>query len=102
MGASWSIVPKLSRIPASNTHSLPWFAATRPASHAPIADRLGRKPWLASVNCASKTGSRTSFAAVITTRSATVGIDSGLPAAPIWESPLAAALAGHGIDAPRL
>ncbi len=44
ISASWSIVPKQSRISASKTHSCRRFAATRTASHASIADFLGRNP----------------------------------------------------------
>ncbi len=44
ISASWSIVPKQSRMSASNTHSRRWLAATRTASHASIADLLGRNP----------------------------------------------------------
>lgn len=42
-----------------------------------VALRLGRKPYEVDLKSASKTGSSTSFAAICTTRSRTVGIPSG-------------------------
>jgi hypothetical protein len=48
------------------------------ASKAMCADRFGRNPKLHGRNWASKIGSRTLHAAVMTTRSRTVGIDNGL------------------------
>jgi hypothetical protein len=47
------------------------------ASGACWAERLGRNPKLTGRKSASNTGSKTSLAAVITTRSRTVGMPSG-------------------------
>jgi hypothetical protein len=53
------------------------LAATRIASSAWWADRFGRNPKLNGEKSASKIGSITNLAAVMTTRSATVGTPSG-------------------------
>jgi hypothetical protein len=47
-------------------------------SRASKVERLGRNPKLTGLNPASKTGSRTSLAAAMITRSAITGIESGL------------------------
>jgi len=75
--ASWSMEPKQSDTSASSTQSAPWLASTLMASTAIWAERFGRKPKLAGRKSASKMGSRTSFAAAMTTRSETVGIPRG-------------------------
>jgi hypothetical protein len=77
MRASWSISSKQALMSASSTHWAPWLAATRIASSAWWADRFGRNPKLTGRKSASKIGSRTNLAAVMTTRSRTVGIPSG-------------------------
>src|SRR6266545_5522537 len=75
--ASCEICPKQSVKSASSTQQAPLFAWVRTASNASCAERLGRNPKLTGRNCASKMGSRTIFAAVMTTRSRTVGMESG-------------------------
>jgi hypothetical protein len=69
--------PKQSRTSASSTQSRPWLASTRMASMAWWAERFGRNPKLDGRKSASNTGSRTNLAAVMTTRSRTVGMPSG-------------------------
>ena len=73
MRASWSISSKHALISASSTQLAPRLAATRIASSAWWADRFGRNPKLTGEKSASKIGSITNLAAVMTTRSATVG-----------------------------
>jgi hypothetical protein len=75
--ASWSMLPKQSARSASSTQQAPRLAWVRTASSASCAERFGRNPKLTGRNCASKMGSRTIFAAVMTTRSRTVGMESG-------------------------
>jgi hypothetical protein len=75
--ASWSMEPKQSRTSASSPQSAPRLASALMASHAWWAERRGRNPKLTGSKSASNTGSRTSFAAVIATRSRTVGMPSG-------------------------
>jgi hypothetical protein len=62
---------------ASSTQSGPRLATTLMASRAWWAERFGRNPKLTGEKSASKIGSRTILAAVMTTRSATVGMPSG-------------------------
>ncbi len=62
---------------ASSTHTWPRLAALRTTSRASCACRRGRNPKLSGGKSASKIGSITIFAAVITTLSRTVGIPSG-------------------------
>jgi len=69
--------PKQSDTSASSTQSAPRLASTRMASLAMWAERPGRKPKLVGRKSASKMGSRTSFAAAMTTRSRTHGIPRG-------------------------
>jgi hypothetical protein len=74
---------------ASSTQSAPLFAATRFASSAWWAERFGRNPKLWGEKSASKIGSRTILAAVMTTWSATLGMPSGrvspgLPGFGMW------------------
>jgi len=78
MSASWSISLKQFSMSASSIQ-LPFaFASLRTASSASCAERFGLNPKLDGLKSASKIASRTSFAAVITVRSNTVGIESGL------------------------
>ena len=77
ISASWSMRSKHALMSASSTHTRPWLAATRTTSRACWAERFGRNPKLTGEKSASKIGSSTSFAAAITTRSATVGTPSG-------------------------
>ncbi|MGH8997264.1 MAG: hypothetical protein ACRDYB_14740, partial [Acidimicrobiales bacterium] len=58
---------------ASSTHTAPLLAVWRTTSRAWWAERFGRKPKLTGEKSASKMGSKTIFAAAITTRSRTVG-----------------------------
>jgi hypothetical protein len=68
---------KQSRTSASSTQSAARLASALMASHAWWAERRGRNPKLTGRKSASNIGSRTSFAAVIATRSRTVGMPSG-------------------------
>ena len=69
---------KQSRTSASTTWTHPKFSHRQMASEASLALRLGRNPKELGRNWASKIGSMTSRQACCTTRSFTVGIDSGL------------------------
>jgi hypothetical protein len=89
MRASRSISSKQLLMSASSTHTAPLLAVWRTTSRAWWAERFGRKPKLWDEKDASKMGSRTIFAAAITTRSATVGMPSGrvspgLPGLGMW------------------
>src|ERR1019366_5201530 len=68
---------------ASSTLWPPFAPSLRRVSSAIVALRLGRKPYEHGRKSASKTGSSTSFAAICTTRSRTVGMPNGrlLPSA---------------------
>jgi hypothetical protein len=62
---------------ASKQNSCPLGNATRMASAASVALRLGRNPNEQGRKSASKIGSKTIFAACCATRSFTVGMPSG-------------------------
>jgi hypothetical protein len=62
---------------ASSTWLYPFAPSFLSVSRASVALRLGRKPYELGRKSASKIGSSTSFAAICTTRSRTVGIPSG-------------------------
>ena len=62
---------------ASSTHWRPRLASTRITSRASWAERFGRNPKLTGEKSASKTGSKTIFAAAMITRSRIVGMPSG-------------------------
>ena len=78
ISASWSISSKQLLMSASSTQCAPPFALWRMTSSASWADRFGRKPKLAGLKSASKIGSRTSLAALMSTRSRRLGMPSGL------------------------
>ncbi len=77
MSLSWSIVSKQALMSASSTHTIPRFAVILTTSRAWCGERFGRNPKLTGEKSASKIGSRTNFAAAITTRSLTQGMPSG-------------------------
>src|ERR1700692_147916 len=89
MIASKDKEPKQSEMSASSTKTAPLLAVVRTTSRAWCADRFGRNPNEQGRKSASKIGSRIDLAAVITTRSRTHGIESGLnwPGCPGFDVP---------------
>ena len=78
MSLSWSIVSKQARMSASSTHTIPRFVSSPYDFEGLVCKSASaRNPKLTGEKSASKIGSRTNFAAAITTRSLTQGMPSG-------------------------